>query len=111
MSTFKFHGSSGTGYTYSLMPPPNQLEALSRQGGNYIFASGNAANPIPVLVQEAKNIRDAIMHELVERWERAQTAYSATLFYIHIEGNHQARHDEMIDLVEAYNPAMNAEME
>jgi hypothetical protein len=55
MSTIKFQGFTGQGYTYALTPA-TELLRLPEQSGNYIFASGSAADPKPIFVEEAARL-------------------------------------------------------
>ncbi len=58
MLTFTFCGVSGKAYTYSLVVP--EIKNLTRQPGNFIFASGNASDPVPELNSVSESLRGDI---------------------------------------------------
>ena len=84
---------------------PTDIGGLPRQAGNFIFASGDTNNPVPVFIEEAGSVRASAL----DRWPTAQETYGATLIYLHIDpvGDSANRQSEKNDLVEAYQPAMN----
>ena len=87
--------------------PPNDLAGLPRQAGNYIFAAGTAADPIPVFVEEAASVRASALD--LQRWETAQNVHGACLIYLRIElgADQTMRKEEKKDIVAAYQPVMN----
>jgi hypothetical protein len=103
MSTFKFQGASGQSYIY-MLTPSSELHRLPEQAGNYIFAVGNAADPVPIFAEEASRLRDSA----TSQWIKAQEEYGASLIYFRAAGEDQAtRRAEKADLVKEYEPTMN----
>ncbi len=111
MSTYKFKGASSNGYVYSLTPI---IEAgrLPLQAGNYILATGNAANPVPIFISAAESIRDDVLEKKASGlWNVAQTVHSATLLYFHVdlEKDGPRRQAEQDDLCLHYEPPLNTD--
>lgn len=97
MQTFDFEGSSGAAYPYFLTHV--DPVTLTRQAGTFIFASGTALSPTPVMIAFSNNIRDAALKD----WATATDIHKVSLLYIHIGGTES----EKRDLVDRYAPSMN----
>jgi hypothetical protein len=108
MSTFNFIGRSGAEYTYSLVVP--ETKNMSRQPGLFIFASGGANNPTPVLISTAENLKESLSELFVTGglWDQANGIHDVKLLYVHIGERVPRRRDaEKEDLEKRYQPAMN----
>ena len=109
MASFVFHGSSGKGYRYLLVPI--DTASVPREAGNYILAAGNATNPKPILVDCADGVRDALQKQMASiHWKTATDIYGVTLLYVHVVDSSEgpaSRLREKIDLIEAYRPPMS----
>ena len=108
MASFAFQGTSGASYTYSLLPI--DLTTISRQAGNFILATGSAANPVPIMIDHATNIRETIKEMMASQyWLTATDIYGVTFLYVHIDASKdaQSRLMEKIDLIDFYHPPMN----
>ena len=99
-----FEGLSRRRYSYALCDD-NNLALLPKQAGNYIFAR---ADLTPVHISCAHNLRDAIVKS--NFWAIAQSVHGANRLYIHVDPHldERARNLEMMDLIDAYDPPMNA---
>jgi len=110
MLTFTFCGVSGKAYTYSLVVP--EIKSLTRQPGKFIFASGNATNPVPELISMSEKLREDIGKHFVPGgfWDIARNVYGASLLYIHVDQERapMKRQTEKDDLEAAYRPRMNS---
>ncbi|MGO9389246.1 hypothetical protein [Rhodoblastus sp.] len=111
MSTFNFKGASSNAYVYRLTPVI-EFDRLPLQAGNYILASGNAANPVPIFIAAAENIRNDVSEQMASGlWNLAQTVHNATLLYFHVDlgMNGARRQAELDDLCLYYAPPMNTD--
>jgi hypothetical protein len=84
------------------------LVNLPVDAGNYIFAFGTIANPVPAFIGEAENIRRSFLGS--QPWRRAQEISAETLFFLHLDfgPDERTRCAEQADLVVAYDPPLNA---
>jgi len=105
MPGFSFTGFSRKNYTYHLTDLAIAAP-LPLQGGNYIFATGVAINPIPVFVEAADSIRKSLSDNGQMRWY-AENVLNARLFYFRPNPDARARAAEKADLIMAYKPQMN----
>jgi hypothetical protein len=109
MASYSFEGVSGKRYTYFLVS--DEIPLLLEGPANYIFASGNAVYPVPVLIGAPEGIRrDVEGHVASGLWKVAEKVHGATLLYLHVDPklDEKARKLERRDLVFAYHPALNA---
>jgi len=108
MPSGTFTGVSGKNYTYLLV---SDDILLPLQAGNFIFASGDAAHPVPVFIGAVESVRNDIKaHTVSGLWDIAKDVYGATLLYLHVEDPNTyqgTRLYEQADLIEAYRPPMN----
>src|ERR1700730_6489489 len=109
MTTFKFRGASSNTYSYSLSPRTD-FGRLPLQSGNYIFASGNAANPNPLFISFTDNIHQDVAENVASGvWDIAQEVYNATLCYFHVDRqkDRRKRQAEQEDLFLYYKSPLN----
>jgi len=104
-----FRGESGTKYTYLLVSHDN-LDALTLQAGNFVFARSMIGEPVVIYAGEGANLRHAFTPDMVALWEVARREHSANMILIHIHGRAPAeeRHREWMDLVKGNRPPLNA---
>jgi hypothetical protein len=107
MLRYSFRGASGKLYSYAHIQN-GALSVLPADAGNYIFAFGTIANPVPVFIGEAESIQRAFLDS--EHWRRAQEISADTLFFLHLDfgSDEKSRREEQADLVVAYDPPLNA---
>jgi hypothetical protein len=109
VASYSFEGVSGKRYAYFLVS--GEIQLLLEGAGNYIFASGNAVYPVPVLIGAAERVRsDVEGHGASGLWKVAEKVHGASLLYLHVDPkvDQKARNLEQRDLVFAYHPPLNA---
>ncbi|HEX5379920.1 MAG TPA: hypothetical protein VFW47_15190 [Phenylobacterium sp.] len=93
-------GASGAAYRFRLVEEPMQLPTAS---GNFVFVKSEIAGASVIYAGEA-----AILSEATARWADARGAYGADAIYVRLNISESVRLAEQADLVEQYNPPMNA---
>ena len=101
-------GALGQRYEY-LSASADNLPAITRQRGNFIFARSTAGDPIVLYAGEAHCLRDAFTPSVVALWNVAQRDYGANMLLIRIHNGStpEERQREVADLVEKYRPPLN----
>jgi hypothetical protein len=108
MSMQPFQGASGQYYDFAL----SQLPDITRASGVFILAKMVPRNPAwagfepqPVFVGQADSIYHAIT--TTTYWNIAKLEHDATLIYVRLRADTQARQTEVDDLVAKHQPPMN----
>lgn len=105
MPGFTFQGASGNTYDLYLFDPNNRRTILY-QGGIYVFARSQAGGPGVLYVGSAHSLRAALWG--TQGWDIAVRDHGANCLYARPEPDRQVRRSARDDLVEAYQPPMNA---
>lgn len=96
-----FTGASGSTYRYFA----EERGRLSPSGGNFIYARETPEGLSVIYVGEAENLL-VMAHD---RWAEAQARFGATHAFIRLNVTAAIRRRERQDLIDAYDPPMNAE--
>ena len=103
-ATTKFEGFSRKTYDY-VRADLNNLNALSTQGGNYLFAARVGGSPVIVYVSETGSIRTTVANDPL--WVEARDKHGAIFIFVHMNPNPALRRLEVHDLIRKHNPPMN----
>ena len=101
-------GALGQRYEYLLVSGDN-LPAVTRQRGNFVFARSTEGDPIVLYAGEAHCLRDAFTPGVLDLWRVAQRDHGANmlLIKIHTGSTPEERQREVADLAEKHRPPLN----
>jgi hypothetical protein len=101
-------GTLGQRYEYLPVSADN-LPAITRQRGNFVFARSTGSSPIVLYAGEAHCLRDAFTPSVLDLWKVAQRDHGANmlLIKIHTGSTPEERQHEVADLVEKHRPPLN----
>ena len=101
-------GALGQRYEY-ISVSADDLPAITRQRGNFVFARSTGGDPIVLYAGEAHCLRDAFTPSVLDLWHVAQRDHGANLLLlkIHTGSTPEERQHEVADLVEKYRPPLN----
>ena len=101
-------GALGQRYEYLLVSGDN-LPAVTRQRGNFVFARSTKGDPIVLYAGEAHCLRDAFTPGVLDLWRVAQRDHGANmlLIKIHTGSTPEERQREVADLAEKHRPPLN----
>jgi hypothetical protein len=108
MTLCSFEGASGSHYDYALLNHKVR-SAFPMGGGNYLFARPLGAGLEVICAGETQNIWNVFVSTAL--WETAKRKHGATVFYIHMNPDQEARALESADLVRKYLPPMNVNLQ
>jgi hypothetical protein len=103
-ATTKFEGFSRKSYDY-VRADPKDLNTLSTQGGNYLFAARVGGSPVIVYAAETGSIRSTVANHPL--WAEARDKHGAIFVFVHLNPNPALRRLEAHDLIRKHDPPMN----
>ena len=103
-ATTSFEGFSRTKYDYVVVDE-KELNTLSTQGGNYVFAQRSGGGPVIVYAAETDCLKKTLVNN--PRWAEARDKHGARFIFIHMNPTPSRRRLELYDLIQKHNPAMN----
>jgi hypothetical protein len=108
MAIFPVHGISGREYHYTLVDPTNvDPRGLGGAGANFLFVRWISPTQHEIVFAgETPSLYATLISTTL--WATAQQRYGVTRLYARPNGREDGRKRERDDLVEAYEPPMNA---